>query len=94
MVQNVLGYTALGYSLVFAANATGSIATALAQGRVPERAGAGSAVLGLLQFVLGGIASPLTGIAGQHSAVPMALSMAVCSELALAAALTARRVSR
>jgi len=157
VVQNVLGFSALGYSLVFAANAAGSIvtaivntrlvdridpgrilrsaivamflvnaaglvlvlagitgwptllhlfasqaclgfifgnATALAQGRVPERAGAGSAVLGLLQFVLGGIASPLTGLAGQHTAVPMALSMAVCSALALAAALTARRLNR
>lgn len=157
VVQNVLGFSALGYSFVFAANAAGSIvtaivntrlvdridpgrilrtaivamfvvnaaglvlvlagisgwptllhlfasqaclgfifgnATALAQGRVPERAGAGSAVLGLLQFVLGGIASPLTGIAGQHTAVPMALSMAICSALALAAALTARRLSR
>ncbi|TQN30041.1 multidrug effflux MFS transporter [Kocuria rosea] len=157
VLQNVLGYSALGYSVVFAVNAGGSIlgavvntrlvdrvepgtilrtaivvmaavnvvglglvlagitgwttlahlfvsqtcigfvmgnAVALAQGRVPGRAGAGSAVLGLVQFLLGGLVSPLTGLAGQHTAVPMAVSMAVCSLLAAGAVLLARRLSR
>jgi DHA1 family bicyclomycin/chloramphenicol resistance-like MFS transporter len=156
VVQNVLGYSALGYSAVFAVNAGGSIlgavvntrlvdrvepgvilraavvvmctvnlvglglilagitgwttlahlfvgqscigftmgnAVALAQSRVPGRAGAGSAVLGLVQFLMGGLVSPLTGLAGQHTAVPMAVSMAVCSVLALAAVTLARRLS-
>ncbi|GGG53470.1 Bcr/CflA family drug resistance efflux transporter [Kocuria dechangensis] len=156
VVQNVLGYSALGYSAVFAVNAGGSIlgavvntrlvdsvepgtilraavvvmctvnllglglilvgitgwttlahlfvgqscigftmgnAVALAQSRVPGRAGAGSAVLGLVQFLMGGLVSPLTGLAGQHTAVPMAVSMAVCSVLALVAVLLARRLS-
>ena len=145
VVQDVLGYSALGYSVVFAVNAGGSIlgavvntrlvdrvepgavlrtalvvmgvvnvvglglvlagitgwttlahlfvsqtcmgfvlgnCVALAQSRVPGRAGAGSAVLGLLQFLLAGLVSPLTGLAGQHTAVPMAVCMAVCSALA------------
>ncbi|WP_255771671.1 hypothetical protein [Pseudarthrobacter sulfonivorans] len=69
-------------------------ATALAQGAVPGRAGAGSAVLGLIQFLLGGLVSPLTGIAGEHSAVPMAVSMAACSVLAVAAAAAGSRLSR
>ena len=157
VVQDVLGYSALGYSVVFAVNAGGSIlgavvntrlvdrvepgavlrtalvvmgvvnvvglglvlagitgwttlahlfvsqtcmgfvlgnCVALAQSRVPGRAGAGSAVLGLLQFLLDGLVSPLTGLAGQHTAVPMAVCMAVCSALAVAAALTAARLSR
>ncbi|MEX5269480.1 multidrug effflux MFS transporter [Kocuria sabuli] len=157
VVQNVLGYSALGYSVVFAVNAAGSIlgavvntrlvdrvepaavlrtalvvmgtvnvvglglvlagitgwttlahlfvsqtcvgftfgnAVVLAQSRVPGRAGAGSAVLGLVQFLLGGLVSPLTGLAGPHSAVPMAVSMAVCSVLAVAAVLAAGRLSR
>ena len=157
VVQDVLGYSALGYSVVFAVNAGGSIlgavvntrlvdrvepgavlrtalvvmgvvnvvglglvlagitgwttlahlfvsqtcmgfvlgnCVALAQSRVPGRAGAGSAVLGLLQFLLAGLVSPLTGLAGQHTAVPMAVCMAVCSALAVAAALTAARLSR
>lgn len=157
VLQNVLGFSALGYSLVFAVNATGSIlgalvntrlvdtvepgrilrtaivvmcavnavglglilagitgwttlvhlfvsqacmgfvlgnSVALAQGRVPGRAGAGSAVLGLVQFLFAGLVSPLTGVAGQHTAVPMAVAMAVCSLLAVGAVLLARRFSR
>lgn len=86
LLQFLLGQTAVGFIL--------GNAVALAQGRVPGLAGAGAAVLGLLQFVLGGLVSPLTGIAGQHTAVPMALSMAVWSTLALGAALLARRLSR
>ncbi|GGC79316.1 Bcr/CflA family drug resistance efflux transporter [Tersicoccus solisilvae] len=86
LVQLLVGQTALGFVM--------GNAVALAQSRVPGRAGAGAAVLGLLQFVLGGLVSPLTGIAGQHTAVPMAVSMAVWSSLALGAALLARRLSR
>lgn len=156
VVQNVLGFSALGYSVVFAVNACGSIlgavvntrlvdrlepgtilrtavvlmcavnvaglgmvlagitgwttlahlfvsqscmgfvlgnAVALALGRVPGRAGAGSAVLGLVQFLFAGVVSPLTGVAGQHTAVPMAVAMAVCSGLAVGAVLLARRLA-
>lgn len=157
VLQNVLGFSALGYSAVFAVNAGGAIvaalintrlvdriepgtilrmavvtacvvnvaglglvlagitgwptlahlfvnqaclgfimgnAVALSQGRVPGRAGAGSAVLGTVQFLFGGLVSPLTGVAGQHTAVPMAVSMAACSALALGAVLTAARLAR
>ncbi|MPV89628.1 Bcr/CflA family efflux MFS transporter [Georgenia ruanii] len=157
VVQNVLGFSALAYSVVFAVNAGGAIlgslvnarlvdrlapatillvavgvlcavnvgglaliaagitgwptlvqffvsptchgfilgnAVALAQSRVPGRAGAGSAVIGLLQFLTGGLVSPLTGLAGQHTAVPMAVLMALCSTLAMTAALVARRLTR
>lgn len=157
VVQNVLGFSALGYSVVFAVNATGSIlgalvntrlvdsvepgtalrnavvvmcavnlvglvlilagitgwttlvhlfvsqacmgfvlgnSVALAQGRVPGRAGAGAAVLGLIQFLFAGVVSPLTGVAGQDTAAPMAVAMAASSVLAVGAVLLARRLSR
>lgn len=86
LAQFLVGQTAVGFVM--------GNAVALAQSRVPGLAGAGAAVLGLLQFVLGGLVSPLTGIAGQHTAVPMAVSMAFWSTLALGAALLARRLSR
>ncbi|OMH34525.1 multidrug transporter [Tersicoccus sp. Bi-70] len=86
LVQLLIGQTAIGFIM--------GNAVAQAQSRVPGLAGAGAAVLGLLQFVLGGLVSPLTGIAGQHTAVPMALSMAVWSVLALGTAFLARRLSR
>jgi DHA1 family bicyclomycin/chloramphenicol resistance-like MFS transporter len=41
-----------------------------------------------------GLVSPLTGIAGEHSAVPMAVSMAVCSALAVGAVAAASRLAR
>ena len=56
--------------------------------------GAGSAVLGLLQFLLGGIASPLSGLGGDSTAVPMAVGMLIFSGLALSAAVSALRLTR
>ncbi len=41
--------------------------------RTPHAAGSASALLGTSQFLVGAIASPLVGIAGEHTAVPMAL---------------------
>ena len=68
-------------------------AVALAQDRahVHRLSGTGSAVVGMSQFVLGGIVSPLSGLAGDHSAVPMVVTMAACALVALGAVLAARR---
>ncbi|MFF9554324.1 Bcr/CflA family efflux MFS transporter [Streptomyces albus] len=41
--------------------------------RTPHAAGSASALLGTSQFLVGAIASPLVGVAGEHTAVPMAL---------------------
>lgn len=42
----------------------------------PESAGSASALLGLAQFVIGGLAAPLVGIAGPHNAHPLAWTIA------------------
>jgi MFS transporter, DHA1 family, multidrug resistance protein len=47
--------------------------TALALSNYPERAGTASALLGLLQYVVGGLAAPLVGLAGEETAVPLGL---------------------
>ncbi|GAA2087198.1 multidrug effflux MFS transporter [Streptomyces albiaxialis] len=44
--------------------------------RTPHAAGSASALLGTSQFLVGAIASPLVGIAGEQTAVPMALVQA------------------
>ena len=44
--------------------------------RPPGVAGSASALLGLAQFVFGGVAAPLVGLAGSDTAVPMALIIA------------------
>lgn len=60
-------------------------AMALAMAAHGRDAGAASALLGVLQFLVGGLAAPLVGVAGEGTAVPMAVVMASC---AIAAALS------
>jgi DHA1 family bicyclomycin/chloramphenicol resistance-like MFS transporter len=57
--------------------------TALAMTGYADAAGAASALLGALQFVLGGLVSPLVGIAGSATALPMACVMAVAGVAAI-----------
>ncbi|MGA6167412.1 multidrug effflux MFS transporter [Amycolatopsis magusensis] len=63
-------------------------ATSLAMAEHPRTAGSASALLGVLQFVVGGLATPLVGLGGQGSAVPMAVVMAGFTVAALVAFLT------
>lgn len=51
--------------------------------RTPHAAGSASALLGTSTFLLGSVASPLVGIAGERTAVPMALVQLSCAVLAL-----------
>ncbi|MGO4200376.1 multidrug effflux MFS transporter [Rhodococcus sp. TAF43] len=60
-------------------------ATALAQGRVPEAAGTGSALMGAGQFGLAALMSPLVGIGGGDSAVPMAIAILASGVIAMTA---------
>ncbi|GAA1364099.1 multidrug effflux MFS transporter [Streptomyces beijiangensis] len=46
--------------------------------RTPNAAGSASALLGTSTFLLGAVASPLVGIAGEGTAVPMAVVQLVC----------------
>lgn len=59
-------------------------AATLAMSRHAESAGSASALLGVLQFLVGGLAAPLVGAAGTASVVPMA---AVMAALTISAAL-------
>jgi DHA1 family bicyclomycin/chloramphenicol resistance-like MFS transporter len=52
-------------------------ATALALTEYPHVAGSASALLGVLQFLVGAAIAPLAGVAGSESAVPMAFVIAV-----------------
>ncbi|MGW6443464.1 multidrug effflux MFS transporter [Lentzea sp. NPDC055074] len=60
-------------------------ATALALDAVPGAAGTGSAVLGAAQFGLGAAVSPLVSIGSAHSALPMAILIAVLAAIAVCA---------
>jgi MFS transporter, DHA1 family, multidrug resistance protein len=58
--------------------------TALALADQGWAAGSASALLGLGQFLIAALVAPLAGIAGQHTAVPMAILIATLSASGLA----------
>jgi DHA1 family bicyclomycin/chloramphenicol resistance-like MFS transporter len=58
--------------------------TAMALADQGWAAGSASALLGLGQFLIGALVAPLAGIAGQHTAVPMAIVIATLSVAGLA----------
>jgi DHA1 family bicyclomycin/chloramphenicol resistance-like MFS transporter len=58
--------------------------TALSMSGHPEAAGTASALLGLLQYALGGVSAPLAGLGGNGAALPMAVAIAVSAAAAVA----------
>lgn len=67
-----------------------SNASALALARADYARGSGSALLGAVQFLIGGLVAPLTGLWGEGTALPMAAIMtgsvslaAICAFIAL-----------
>lgn len=64
---------------------------ALAMANYPDSAGAASALIGLLQFGIGGIVAPLAGVAGDETAIPMAVMIAC---LGIGALVTSRILTR
>jgi DHA1 family bicyclomycin/chloramphenicol resistance-like MFS transporter len=95
LVMNLLGAAALALtvllglglpfvlgSLFVMVSAIGLVlpnSTALALAHYPDRAGTASALLGLLQYAVGGLAAPLVGLAGEDTAVPLGLVAATAS---------------
>lgn len=74
----LLWFTVFSVGLVF------GNATALAAEEVRFASGTGSAVQGALQFTVGALVSPLVGLAGEDTAVPMVAVMLGCSAAAAA----------
>jgi DHA1 family bicyclomycin/chloramphenicol resistance-like MFS transporter len=77
-----LGLPFLLGSLFVMVSAVGLVlpnSTALALAHYPDQAGTASALLGLLQYAVGGLAAPLVGLAGEDSAVPLGLVAATAS---------------
>jgi DHA1 family bicyclomycin/chloramphenicol resistance-like MFS transporter len=65
--------------------------TALAMQSHPESAGAASALVGALQFIVAAIAAPLVGLGGSQTALPMAVTMCFMGFAALATMWTLTR---
>ena len=77
-----LGLPFLLVSLFVMVSAIGLVlpnATALGLSGHADQAGTASALLGLLQYVIGGLVLPLVGVAGEETAVPLGLVAATVS---------------
>ncbi|GAA2209549.1 multidrug effflux MFS transporter [Nonomuraea monospora] len=60
-------------------------ASALAIGRAPDASGTASALMGSLQFTLGAVVSPLVGLGGEDTAIPMGGTLVVAAVLGIGA---------
>ena len=69
-------------------------ANMLATTEVHQAAGTGSALLGFLQYTAGAIVSPLVGVAGRRSAVPMGAVMFAATAAAAVTLLVLTRRAR
>ena len=70
---------------------TMSNSSTLALMRAGHARGSGSALLGTAQFALGGIAAPIVGLWGEHTALPMAVVIAAAAVISAGCAVFARR---
>jgi DHA1 family bicyclomycin/chloramphenicol resistance-like MFS transporter len=90
------GLVALLPGLFAVVASTGSVlpnTRALAMADHPDQAGTATALLGVLQFAVGGVVAPLIGVAGTGTAIPMAVVIAVlaASSLVVFSAMTRTR---
>jgi len=79
------GVLAALFLVVSCVGLVGPNTIALALARHGEVAGTASALLGVIQFLIGAVAAPLVGIAGDDTAVPMAVTIVVLAVGAVAA---------
>jgi DHA1 family bicyclomycin/chloramphenicol resistance-like MFS transporter len=87
-------FVACAFTLTAGTGFTLANVSALALARTDRSSrGAGSALLGACQFGVGGALSPVVGLWGEHTAVPMAVATAASAVCALALVLVARRRS-
>jgi len=89
-VLSVPVYAALIVATCAAVAGVMANATTLTLGRVSFSAASGAALMGCVQFSFGALASPIGGLAGPETALPMALGMLGCFALSLAASAFAR----
>lgn len=86
------GFIVCAFIVTGGAGLTMSNASALALARTDASSrGSGSALLGATQFLLGGLASPVVGLWGEHTALPMAVVMSVAAVTASVCVLAVNR---
>jgi DHA1 family bicyclomycin/chloramphenicol resistance-like MFS transporter len=79
----IIGAVGTVVVMIFGVGMSLPVASSIALAGYPDRAGAASALLGLLQFSVGGVIAPAVGALGTTSLVPLALSLVACIVVAL-----------
>ena len=75
--------TAILFFTVCTVSLFGSASFSMAMAKYGKMAGSASAVLGFASMFSAGIVSPLVGIGGEYTGIPMGTTMLVCSALSL-----------
>ncbi|TDP95910.1 DHA1 family bicyclomycin/chloramphenicol resistance-like MFS transporter [Leucobacter luti] len=88
-----VAFIACAFTLTGGTGLIMSNASALALARARAAKGSGSALLGAGQFAVGGLASPLVGAWGEHTALPMALFVLTVALLACVGAVIVHRTT-
>ena len=76
-VTTILFFTVCTVSLF------GSASFSMAMTKYGKMAGSASAILGFASMFAAGIVSPIVGIGGEHTGIPMGITMLVCAVLSL-----------
>ena len=76
-VTTILFFTACTVSLF------GSASFSMAMTKYGKMAGSASAILGFASMFAAGIVSPIVGLGGEHTGIPMGITMLVCAALSL-----------
>ena len=76
-VTTILFFTVCTVSLF------GSASFSMAMTKYGKMAGSASAILGFASMFAAGIVSPLVGLGGEHTGIPMGITMLVCAALSL-----------
>lgn len=71
------------FMVVSSVGIVGTTTTSLAMQSISRDAGSASALLGMLQFIFGAAASPIVGVGGSGTAIPMAVVIAAAEITAL-----------
>lgn len=93
-ILTIPGFVITAFCLTAGVGLTMSNASAMALVNAGASRGSGAALLGAFQFLAGGIASPLVGLAGEDSAMPLALVLLGGMILSLFCGLVAYRFYR
>lgn len=75
--NNVLLMCLAFFLIVAPIGGISSLTTSIAMQHVETGAGAASGILGLMRYAMGGLVSPLVGLMGAHSLIPLAVVVAV-----------------